>query len=165
MEIHGGTLTVFYRRSPDTKTSMKVFIVTLLKGNRHFSADLQVFIPTDSEQTNSITVETKGQQNQIQNDERNTLLLVGENTEFRGMLKEVFAAKYCVLDYTNGADAFKTAIRILPDIVVSDILIQEVDGIELCRKHKKKFYLPHSNYPAAGFRFGRLPGQGGTAWC
>jgi len=65
-----------------------------------------------------------------------TLLLVEDNDDFRFYLKDNLKATYNVHEARNGAEGWTQVLAIHPDLVISDIMMPEMNGIELCRKIK-----------------------------
>ena len=72
-----------------------------------------------------------------------TILLVDDNYDFLKFLSESLARKYHVLKATNGKQALNVLEKEDIDLVVSDIMMPEMDGIELCRYIKNKFEYCH----------------------
>jgi signal transduction histidine kinase/DNA-binding response OmpR family regulator/sugar lactone lactonase YvrE len=68
--------------------------------------------------------------------EKCNILLVEDNDEFRNYLKENLAINYNVAEATNGKEGWQKVLSWHPDLVVSDISMPVMDGIELCRKIK-----------------------------
>jgi DNA-binding response OmpR family regulator len=64
------------------------------------------------------------------------LLLVEDNEDFRFYLKDNLRLLYSVVEAKNGTEGLHAALRILPDLIVSDIMMPEMNGIELCRRVK-----------------------------
>lgn len=73
------------------------------------------------------------------------LLLVEDNEELRLYLKEYFARSYHVLTAPDGKAALALAARHIPDLVISDWLMPEMDGAELCfalKQDEKTSHVP-----------------------
>lgn len=64
------------------------------------------------------------------------LLVVEDNEDIRTFVKAAFEGEYLVMEAENGAEGIELAIASIPDIIISDIMMPEVDGLELC-KHLK----------------------------
>ena len=64
------------------------------------------------------------------------LLLVEDNPDIRFYLKDNLKSMYRILEAENGLKAWETILDKMPDLIVSDIMMPEMDGIELCRKIK-----------------------------
>ena len=74
---------------------------------------------------------------------RETLLLVEDNRELLYLMKDIFAEDYRVLMAENGREAWESIRKNGVNIVVSDIMIPEMDGIELCRHIKNDTATSH----------------------
>jgi signal transduction histidine kinase/ligand-binding sensor domain-containing protein/DNA-binding response OmpR family regulator len=72
-----------------------------------------------------------------------TLLLVEDNFELRKYLRDYFATEYHVLEAPNGADGLVVANEHTPDLIISDMMMPEMDGLELCRKLKTGVMTSH----------------------
>ena len=59
------------------------------------------------------------------------------------MLKEIFHPIYEVHTAGNGKEGFDQALKIQPDIVLSDVMMPEMDGLELCSNIKKDIRYSH----------------------
>lgn len=62
------------------------------------------------------------------------LLLVEDNEDFRFYLKDNLKLQYTVLEARDGNEGLQRALASLPDLIVSDIMMPEMNGIELCKK-------------------------------
>lgn len=66
-----------------------------------------------------------------------TILLVEDNEDFRFYLKDNFRQQFTVVEAANGKEGWQKALSHHPDLVVSDISMPEMNGIDLCKKIKK----------------------------
>lgn len=71
------------------------------------------------------------------------LLLVEDNEDVRQYLKEIFVASHRILEATNGKEGWELAKKVGPDLIISDIMMPEMDGIELCQKIKTSLETSH----------------------
>lgn len=65
-----------------------------------------------------------------------TLLIVDDNIELLQILKDLFEGTYQILLASDGVEAQEVAMRLLPDLIISDVMMPRMDGIELCEKLK-----------------------------
>ena len=71
------------------------------------------------------------------------MLLVEDNKEFRTFLKEQLEDFYQIVEAGDGEEGEKCAIEENPDLIISDIMMPKVDGIELCRRIKTNVQTSH----------------------
>lgn len=65
---------------------------------------------------------------------RPLLLVVEPNNELRGFLKQLLQSDYRVLEAIDGKQALKTATSDIPDLIITDVLLQELDGLSLIKE-------------------------------
>lgn len=65
------------------------------------------------------------------------MLIVEDNPDVRSLVKSHFASKYQVFEANDGKEGWEIALNIIPDIIISDVLMPDVDGYEFCKKIKK----------------------------
>jgi signal transduction histidine kinase/ligand-binding sensor domain-containing protein/DNA-binding response OmpR family regulator len=68
--------------------------------------------------------------------EKKTVLIIEDSEELRLYLFENLQQEYIVFQAPNGSVGLKKAREILPDIIISDIMMPEMDGVELCQNIK-----------------------------
>lgn len=71
------------------------------------------------------------------------ILLVDDNADIRDYFTVNFSDKYHVMTAQNGLDGFNKAIETIPDLIISDIMMPGVDGIEFCKRLKINEYTSH----------------------
>ncbi|WP_320113309.1 two-component regulator propeller domain-containing protein [Draconibacterium orientale] len=67
---------------------------------------------------------------------KKTLAIVEDSSDLRFYLKENFKDTYNIIEAENGAEAWATFEKQLPDIVISDVMMPQMTGVELCAKIK-----------------------------
>jgi DNA-binding response OmpR family regulator/two-component sensor histidine kinase len=60
------------------------------------------------------------------------LLIVEDNDEIRTYIREVFEGHYVVAEACNGQEGLNQAVTLMPDVIVSDLMMPLMDGVELC---------------------------------
>lgn len=65
---------------------------------------------------------------------RKIVLIVEDEKDVRVFLKELLIDKYNVLTANNGAEALELMKKEMPDLIISDLMMPEMDGMELCKK-------------------------------
>lgn len=72
-----------------------------------------------------------------------TILLVEDNEELLILIRNILVKHYKVLTASNGAEALRVVENKNINIIVSDVMMPEIDGLELCRKLKSNLETSH----------------------
>jgi signal transduction histidine kinase/ligand-binding sensor domain-containing protein/DNA-binding response OmpR family regulator len=89
-----------------------------------------------------ILAEIKSEKNEVVK-ERENILIVEDDHDLRVYLKNILHARYNVFEAPNGLKGLNIAIQKIPDIVVTDVMMPEMDGIEMCRKLRSRKETSH----------------------
>lgn len=64
------------------------------------------------------------------------VLIVEDNADLRSFLKDELEKDYRIIESVNGQEGLNQAIQKIPDLVLCDIVMEKIDGVELCRQLK-----------------------------
>jgi DNA-binding response OmpR family regulator/anti-sigma regulatory factor (Ser/Thr protein kinase) len=154
-EAHKGQIS--YTSEIDKGTT---FTLLLPKGKDHFDQDtIAEDAMTDVEQEPVLLDEltedaasgednpagTENNKNRLDAlvSEKQTILVVDDEKEIRQYLAQVFCDQYTIYEAENGEAGRLLAQKYLPDIIISDIKMPGMDGIELCKNVKNDPALSH----------------------
>lgn len=71
------------------------------------------------------------------------LLIVEDNTEFRTFLQDELSGRYHILVASNGLEGLEKAREQQPDLVITDVMMPEMSGTELCHQLKNDVQISH----------------------
>ena len=74
---------------------------------------------------------------------KGTLLIVEDHRELQSFLQHCFCEQYEILLANNGKEGLALASVHLPDLIISDVMMPEMDGIEMTRKIKENYITSH----------------------
>ena len=77
------------------------------------------------------------------NGKKPTVLLVEDNEDFRFYLKDNLRQFYNIAEAPDGKEGWNKAQQLLPDLIVTDVNMPEMNGIELCKKIKSHTQTSH----------------------
>lgn len=75
--------------------------------------------------------------------DKKTILLVEDNDSVLLYLDTIFLKKYDVLKAANGREGLELAQAYIPDIIISDVMMPEMDGTEMCKRLKSNHTTAH----------------------
>lgn len=67
---------------------------------------------------------------------KKTILLVEDNDDMRFFIKSNLQEKFQIIEAVNGTKGFELARKVIPDLIISDVMMPELDGYDLCAKLK-----------------------------
>jgi ligand-binding sensor domain-containing protein/signal transduction histidine kinase/DNA-binding response OmpR family regulator len=143
--LHNGTITAESVAATGTEEGRTSFIVKLLKGKKHFSRwkieELEL-LPASFAAVNA-DKSFAGEASVNDGKQATTLLVVEDNVELRNIIKEKFAEQFVVLEAADGVRGLEIAVSEMPDIIISDVMMPQMDGFELCRRLKTDHRTSH----------------------
>ncbi|MCM1067334.1 MAG: ATP-binding protein [Muribaculaceae bacterium] len=131
-ELHQGSISVTSEEGKGT-----VFTVRLLVDNSYPDAN---HLEAANEPEKSVS--TAGH-TAIAPDGKLVLLIVEDDADIREYIAQAFSDDFRVVTASNGREGYEAAMAEMPDIIVSDIMMPEMDGIELCDKIKSDASTSH----------------------
>ncbi len=148
VDRHGGEITV------DSEAGFgSTFTVFLRKGTDHFDASDLAEKPSGQEAAGAVLSPVKQraerllQESAAQQDapadaamepeDVTTVLVVEDNAEVRAYISRHLSETYKVVQASNGKAGLEIAQKLLPDLIVSDVMMPEMDGHQLCKAIKR----------------------------
>ncbi|MCU7552121.1 ATP-binding protein [Chitinophagaceae bacterium LB-8] len=131
--LHGGIITV--KSEPERGTC---FTVLLPAKKIYESSTRAATSPLPAEEAEQVMVEESQKSGK-----KKTILVVEDNEDLRFYLKDNLKAQYHVEEAPNGKEGWEKIKLLNPDLVVSDIMMPLMDGVELARKIKNETLTAH----------------------
>ncbi len=140
VELHHGTIEAH------NNTSGKgcEFTVTIPLGNSHLKPEEMITENREPEQITSLieddnmAIETEegNEREPLKISRRQKLVIVEDDIEILDYLTTELSPDYDVIRCSNGKQGLQATLKELPDLVISDIMMPEMDGNSLCSKIK-----------------------------
>lgn len=137
VELHKGTIGVESEVGKGT-----TFTIHFRKGKAHFE-DIQITADTEKSRTPFINASSyspylhEAAETETESEEdKPTVLIVEDNPDMRSFIRSVLQENFAVISAPNGEEALEIAASRLPDLIVADIMMPRMDGMELNQRLK-----------------------------
>jgi len=151
IELHHGDIWVYSERNKGTEIYValpkdKAYYtsagITDLSGTNNAVQMERLDISVERNITDPGTsVETKENERSLSIDDH--ILIVEDNVELRAFLRQVLEKRFTVYEAANGEQGLEIAIGKFPDLIISDVMMPVMNGVEFCRKIRATFETSH----------------------
>ena len=124
---HGGSISV--ESTPDVST---VFIISL---QRCEPVSVGMTICSNEDEDHEYMTDMPIQST--------TVLIVEDNQEVMQVLSHIFGPYYNIITAVNGHEGLEKAAKLQPELIVSDVMMPVMSGIEMCHMLKSNFATSH----------------------
>ncbi len=147
VELHHGTIEA----ENNTDKNGCHFTIRLPLGKEHLKAEDIEERTSNTPQIAHITAtelapvtETiSSDEEKIRSKSKHRILVVEDDEEIRKYICRELSADFHTLESTNGKEALEKILKKAPDLIISDIMMPEMDGLTLCRKIRQNVTVNH----------------------
>ncbi|HLT88837.1 MAG TPA: helix-turn-helix domain-containing protein, partial [Sphingobacterium sp.] len=129
MELHGGQVEVVSKRGEGSAFTVKL--------PTNLSKKQQEVSPMEETEQNKYKLVNV---NRLQTKK---ILIAEDNDEFRAFLSQELGKYYVIVEASDGGRAYQQALTEEPDLILSDMMMPNVDGIALCQQIKNNIQTCH----------------------
>lgn len=135
VELHGGSISVESTLNVGTKFTVKLPV-------RHVSEAV-------AEADRTIAREDAGAElDNIESDftfddKKPLVIIIDDNRDIQKLVGELLAPDYNIIAAPNGREGVRLAARYVPDLIICDVMMPVMDGLECCRRIKEEVSTSH----------------------
>jgi signal transduction histidine kinase/ligand-binding sensor domain-containing protein/DNA-binding response OmpR family regulator len=144
VELHNGVITA--ESEPNVSTKFKVYLPLITEEEFSKNVEIEHFV---SEYDASLLFEEQmlmplDRSLVAESTKFASLLIVDDNVEVLDFLEQILRKEYEIVRAENGIQALNLlAENLHPDLIISDVMMPEMDGVELCKAVKADFNVSH----------------------
>lgn len=136
VKIHGGTIQL-----ESTPGQGSCFTVSIPVKEIKKAGEVSTESPESRKEEYLMAVDktevvVKKNSSYAKNEKREVILLVEDNEDFRFYLKDNLGIHFKIIEAKNGKEGWQKALSAMPDLIVSDLMMPEINGIDFCKKVK-----------------------------
>lgn len=144
MELHHGSIRA--ENKTDGKGSR--FIIRLPLGNGHLKPEeikYESVEPVNEYKEHHVVsvADAETEEVKFKSKSKRYVLVVDDDKDIREYVCRELSSDYHTIECSNGKEALDTIFKKTPDLVISDVVMPEMDGITLCRKIKQNININH----------------------
>jgi signal transduction histidine kinase/ligand-binding sensor domain-containing protein/DNA-binding response OmpR family regulator len=141
VELHRGSIHV-----ESEENLFSRFSVTFQKGKAHVRdnefAEVSKLSPAGYEEPTVVQRNFEHTENS-QGTKQTKLLVVDDNDEMRAYIRSGFDSTFQIIEAADGNEGLDIAKDLIPDIIISDIMMPKLNGIEMCKDLKRDLKTSH----------------------
>ncbi|WP_293913246.1 MULTISPECIES: hybrid sensor histidine kinase/response regulator transcription factor [unclassified Sphingobacterium] len=137
VQLHGGHIQVHQQQEVNSYQAKIIFTIKLQKGTEHFEKQNNVNILHKDKIFAVVPFESHNR-NPVEEHSNLSILIIEDNPELSNLLVDMLSGLYRVYVSYNGLDGAAKAEEEIPDLILSDIMMPGLSGLDLCSKLKSE---------------------------
>ena len=145
VELHKGKITLQSKINEGS-----TFTIYFRKGKEHFAPETEFILSDYDERPQLSQNDTLFLRDDYEAEEeackdcgKSSILVVDDNQELLFFLHTILSEEFRVITASNGKEGLEKAIKYLPNMIVSDVVMPEMTGIEMVKKLQANTYTCH----------------------
>lgn len=142
VEMHGGTIQVESDEKQGTMFTVDLPSCCCTSSPDISSMDMSS-MGTSGHESSVELLEGEEEEERNYDSSRMSVLVIDDNADIRSYIHGLLSAEYSVIEAANGSEGIRKAMKYVPDLIISDVMMPGIDGIECCRRLKSELQTCH----------------------
>ena len=139
VEMHGGTIAV----ESDEKLGT-IFTVELpVQSCETVATEPDDILVSPDFRTTDILLTEEEELVKGYDSSKPSVLVIDDNEDIRSYVHTLLHTDYTVIEAADGSEGIRKAMKYVPDLIISDVMMPGIDGIECCRRLKSELQTCH----------------------
>lgn len=141
VELHGGTISVESDEKQGTVFTVDLPIRTCETSVLEDSPASTV--SEASSLNDALPIEEEEELGKSYDSSKPSVLIIDDNADIRSYVHGLLHTDYTVIEAVDGSEGIRKAMKYVPDLIISDVMMPGIDGIECCRRLKSELQTCH----------------------
>ena len=138
VEIHGGSISVESDERLGTVFTVDLPVRTCEEGTYVVTAPMEESAP---DRVDSLLREDEAEN--LNDPSKPSVLVIDDNADIRAYVHTLLNSEYSIIEAADGTEGIRKAMKYVPDVIISDVMMPGIDGIECCRRLKGELQTCH----------------------
>ena len=147
VELHGGIISVESDEKQGTVFTVDLPVRTcdthtvedLLTSSASFASS----VSESSSLNDALSIGEEEKPGKSYDPSKTSVLIIDDNADIRSYVHGLLHTDYTVIEAADGSEGIRKAMRYVPDLIISDVMMPGIDGIECCRRLKSELQTCH----------------------
>ncbi|WP_455971819.1 substrate-binding domain-containing protein [Bacteroides congonensis] len=142
VELHGGTISVESDEKQGTVFTVDLSVRTCACETSSLEESPVSSVSEASSLNDALPIEEEELEKNYDSS-KPSVLVIDDNADIRSYVHGLLHTDYTVIEAADGSEGIRKAMKYVPDLIISDVMMPGIDGIECCRRLKSELQTCH----------------------
>lgn len=142
VELHGGTISVESDEKQGTVFTVDLQVRTCACETSSLEESPVSSVSEASSLNDALPIEEEELEKNYDSS-KPSVLIIDDNVDIRSYVHGLLHTNYTVIEAADGSEGIRKAMKYVPDLIISDVMMPGIDGIECCRRLKSELQTCH----------------------
>lgn len=142
VELHGGTISVESDEKQGTVFTVDLPVRTCACETSSLEESPVSSVSEASSLNDALPIEEEELEKNYDSS-KPSVLIIDDNVDIRSYVHGLLHTNYTVIEAADGSEGIRKAMKYVPDLIISDVMMPGIDGIECCRRLKSELQTCH----------------------